>query len=347
MERKIALITGITGQDGSYLSELLLAKGYEVHGLRRRVSLTNTSRLEHLRSDEPDADLTVNLHYGDVTSAIDLRRLLETVKPDEVYHLAAMSHVGVSFDTAEYTADVGVFGSLRLFEAVLDFQKAHGKQIKVYNAGTSEMLGSSEAQHDENSPFNPRSPYGVAKVAANYYAKYFRDTHNLFISNGILFNHESPRRGEAFVSRKITRAAGRIRVGLQDKLYLGNLDAIRDWGFAGDYVEAMWMMMQQDTPDDFVIATGSGKTVKEFLQATFSRINDDYHKYVVIDDKHRRPSEIDILTGNSAKARATFGWKPSVGFEALVDMMVAHDLELATLELDAELAAARRAKRVA
>ncbi len=347
MEGKKALITGITGQDGSYLSEFLLSKGYEVHGLRRRASSSNTDRLDHIFHDGRSQDPTVHLHYGDITSAIDLRRLLDKVQPDEIYHLAAMSHVGVSFETAEYTAEVGIFGTLRLFEAVLDYQKASGAQIKVYNAGTSEMLGSSDSPHDEDSAFNPRSPYGVSKVCANIWSKYFRDTHGLFIANGILFNHESPRRAEAFVSRKITRAVGRIRMGLQEKLYLGNMEAIRDWGFSGDFVEAMWMMLQQSDPEDYVIATGDGKSVRDFCEAAFSRIKEDYRQFVEVDPQYFRVSEIDRLVGNPGKARSKLDWKPQVGFSELVDMMVANDLELAVKERDELYNIGRQNKRVA
>lgn len=329
---KRALITGITGQDGSYLAELLLDKGYEVHGLIRRSSSFNTDRIEHLYQDPHQPEVRLFLHYGDLSDGTGLRRILEKVQPNEVYNLAAQSHVKVSFDQPEYTADVDGTGTLRLLEAIRDLQKAYGAEIRFYQAGTSEMFGAALPPQNEQTPFHPRSPYAVSKVAAYWYTVNYREAYHLFAVNGILFNHESPRRGETFVTRKITRALGRIHEGLQDKLFLGNLEARRDWGFAGDYVEAMWRMLQQDEPEDFVVATGASYSIRDFLTAAFGVLNMDWQQYVEIDPRYFRPTEVDFLHGDPSKANLKLGWKPKVSFQSLVEMMVAHDLELARQE---------------
>ena len=329
---KRALITGVTGQDGSYLSELLLAKGYEVHGLIRRASSFSTGRIDHLYQDPHDTKPGIKLHYGDLADGTALRRILETVMPDEVYNLGAQSHVRISFEVAEYTADVVALGTLRLLEAIRDHAAHGGAQVRVYQAGSSEMFGARGAPQNEDTPFYPRSPYAVSKVAAHWYAINYREAHNLFVANGILFNHESPRRGETFVTRKITRAAGRIKEGLQHKLYLGNLDAKRDWGFAGDYVDAMWRMLQQDKADDYVIATGESYTVAQFLDAAFEAHGLDWREFVEFDPRYLRPTEVDHLQGDASKARRDLGWEPKVGFTELVRMMVESDLELARQE---------------
>jgi len=329
---KKALITGITGQDGSYLAELLLGKGYEVHGVIRRSSSFNTERLEHLYADPHDLASRLLLHYGDVSDGTAMLRLMERIAPDEVYNLAAQSHVRVSFDQPEYSADVVGTGALRLLEAVRDVCTATGKQVRYYQAGSSEMFGATAPPQNEDSPHHPRSPYAAAKVAAHWYTRNYREAYNLFACNGILFNHESPRRGETFVTRKITRALGRIALGLQDTLYLGNLDAKRDWGFAGDYVEAMWLMLQQPSPDDYVIATGEAYSVKDFLAAAFGQLGLDWQKHVQIDPRYFRPSEVDHLQGDSSKARRRLNWTPKTTFKQLVTMMVEHDLELARQE---------------
>lgn len=340
-----ALITGITGQDGSYLAEFLLARGYEVHGVIRRSSTFNTDRIEHIYVDPHEPSARLYLHYGDMTDGTGLRRILERVRPDEVYHLAAQSHVKVSFEQPEYTSDVVATGTLRLLEALRDFIGASGKEVRIYQAGSSEMFGSSPPPQNERTPFRPRSPYAVAKVAAYWYAVNYREAYGMFICNGILFNHESPRRGETFVTRKITRAATRIKLGLQDRLYLGNLDARRDWGYAGDYVEAMWLMLQQPEPDDYVIATGEAHSVREFLEAAFGLLGLDWREYVVVDPRYFRPTEVDCLQGDPKKARERLGWRPKVGFKELVRIMVEHDLELARQEralVDAGFRAAAR-----
>lgn len=327
-----ALITGITGQDGSYLAEFLLAKGYEVHGIIRRASQFNTDRIDHLYQDPHESDVRLFLHYGDLTDGSGLRRILEAVQPDEVYNLGAQSHVKVSFDQAEYTTDVVALGSLRLLEAVLDYQRRTRKEVRYYQAGSSEMFGGAPAPQNEGTPFYPKSPYACAKVFAHHAVVNYREAYDLFACNGILFNHESPRRGETFVTRKITRAAGRIKLGLQNTLYLGNLEARRDWGFAGDYVEAMWLMLQQDEPDDYVIATGESHTVQEFLEVAFGELGLDPDRHVKIDPRYFRPTEADVLEGDAAKARERLGWRPRVGFHELVRMMVDSDLELAQRE---------------
>ncbi len=329
---KRALITGITGQDGAYLTEFLLERGYEVHGIIRRASTFNTDRIDHLYRDPHDPQARLFLHYGDLSDGTGLRRILERVQPDEIYNLAAQSHVRVSFEQPEYTADIVATGTLRLLEAVRDFVRHSGKSVRFYQAGSSEMFGAAPPPQNEQTPFYPRSPYAAAKVAAYWYAVNYREAYGLFICNGILFNHESPRRGETFVTRKITRAAGRIKMGLQDKLYLGNLEARRDWGFAGDYVEAMWLMLQQDEPDDYVIATGESHSVREFLELAFEMLGLDWRRHVEIDPRYFRPTEVDYLLGDASKAREKLGWRPRVSFEELVRMMVEHDLELARQE---------------
>lgn len=327
-----ALITGITGQDGSYLSELLLGKGYEVHGILRRASTFNTERIDHLYRDPHDPETRLFLHYGDLTDGSSLRQILHKVQPDEIYNLAAQSHVKVSFSQPEYTADVVATGALRLLDALRDFMHVTGKQARLYQAGSSEMFGAARPPQSEETPFYPRSPYAVSKVAAHWYCVNYREAYGMFVSNGILFNHESPRRGETFVTRKITRALGRIKVGLQKKLFLGNLDSRRDWGFAGDYVEAMWLMLQHDQPGDFVIATGESYSVRQFLEEAFGRLNLDWHESVEIDRSYLRPTEVDYLMGDGSKASRAFGYRPKVSFQELVAMMVDHDLELARQE---------------
>jgi len=330
---KTALITGITGQDGSFLAEFLLQKGYEVHGIVRRASTFNTDRLDAIYADPHEPDVNLRLHYGDLTDGTGLRRIVEKVQPDEIYNLGAQSHVRVSFDQPEYTGDVVATGALRLLEVVRDYVERCGKPVRVYQAGSSEMFGAASPPQNERTPFYPRSPYAVGKVAAHWYGINYREAYNLFLANGILFNHESPRRGETFVTRKITRAFGRIKHGLQKKLFLGNLDAKRDWGYAGDYVEAMWLMLQQDAPDDYVIATGEAHSVGEFLDAAAACCGLDWTQHVEIDPRYFRPTEVDYLLGDSSKARAKLGWKPRVGFDELVRMMVEHDLELASQEV--------------
>jgi GDPmannose 4,6-dehydratase len=328
---KIALITGITGQDGSYLAEFLLAGGYEVHGVIRRASTFNTQRLEGVYADPHNSGVRLHLHYGDVTDGTNLRRILEQVKPDEVYNLAAQSHVRVSFDQPEYTADAVATGALRLLEAARDYVATSGRHLRIYQAGSSEMFGASAPPQNEHTPFYPRSPYAVSKVAAHWYGVNYREAYGLFVSNGILFNHESPRRGETFVTRKITRALGRIKLGLQEKLYLGNLESKRDWGYAADYVEAMWLMLQQDTPNDYVVATGEAHSVKEFLEIAAGYCGVDWAKHVEIDERYFRPTEVDYLLGDSARIRK-LGWVPKCTFEQLVRMMVDSDLERARQE---------------
>ncbi len=329
---KRALITGITGQDGSYLSELLLAKDYEVHGLIRRSSTFSTGRIDHIYDDPHYEHANLLLHYGDLTDSTGLRRIIEEVQPHEVYNLGAQSHVRVSFDQPEYTADVVATGTLRLLEAIRDYVAVTHNQPRIYQACSSEMFGSSTPPQNESTKFHPRSPYAVSKVAGYHYAVNYREAYGLFISNGILFNHESPRRGGTFVTRKITRALTRIKLGLQEKLFLGNLDAKRDWGFAGDYVEAMWRMLQHDHPDDFVVATGETHSVKEFLEEAASVLDMDWHDVVEFDPRYLRPSEVDALLGDAKKIRRELGWEPTVGFQRLVRMMVEHDLNLAEQE---------------
>ena len=323
-----ALITGITGQDGSYLAEFLLSKGYEVHGLIRRASTFNTDRIDHLYKDFHDPSARVFLHYGDLSVSGQLTDLLHAVRPDEVYNLGAQSHVRVSFDMPEYTGDITGLGTLRLLEAI----RKSGIKTRFYQASSSEMFGAAPPPQNEGTPFQPQSPYGAAKVYAYYMVKNYRNAYKLFSCNGILFNHESPRRGETFVTRKITRAATRIKLGLQQKLYLGNMEAKRDWGFAGDYVEAMYLMLQHEQPDDYVIATGETYSVREFVERVFQKLDMDYRDYLEIDSKYFRPTEVDVLLGDSTKARKVLHWEPKVGFDQLVDMMVEADMELAEKE---------------
>lgn len=330
---KRALITGITGQDGSYLAELLLSKDYDVHGLIRRSSSFNTGRLDHLYHDPHERGKRLSLHFADLTDANGLSRLIRTIRPTEVYNLGAQSHVKVSFDQPLYTADATGVGATKILEAVRDFQEQTGYQIRFYQASSSEMFGKVvETPQKETTPFYPRSPYGVAKLYAHWITVNYRESYDLHASCGILFNHESPRRGETFVTRKITRAVGRIKCGLQSKLYLGNLDAKRDWGFAGDYVEAMWLMLQQEKADDYVIATGITRSVREFCERAFGRVGLDYKDFVEIDPRYFRPAEVDLLLGDATKAKSALGWEPRVSFEGLADMMVDADLELALRE---------------
>jgi GDPmannose 4,6-dehydratase len=325
---KRALITGITGQDGSYLVEVLLEKGYEVHGLIRRSSTFNTGRIDHIYQDPHVADIKLHLHYGDLSVSGQMADLIYNIQPDEIYNLGAQSHVRVSFDMPEYTGDVTGLGTVRLLEAI----RKTGVKTKFYQASSSEMFGSAPAPQNEQTPFEPRSPYSAAKVYAYWLVKNYREGYDIFASNGILFNHESPRRGETFVTRKITRAATRIKLGLQDKLYLGNLEAKRDWGFAGDFVEAMWLILQQDKPDDYVIATGENHSVREFAEKVFQKLSLDYEEYIEIEQRYFRPTEVDVLLGDSTKAQEKLGWKPKVTFDQLIDMMVEADLELAKKE---------------
>jgi GDPmannose 4,6-dehydratase len=329
---KRALITGITGQDGSYLSEFLLKKDYEVHGIIRRSSTFNTDRIDHLYVDPHKPDARLFLHYGDLSDGPGLRRILDSIEPDEVYNLAAQSHVAVSFHQPEYTADVDGLGVLRLLEAIRDYQSKTGKSPRFYQAGTSEMFGASPPPQSEATPFYPRSPYAAAKVYAYWQTVNYREAYGLFAANGILFNHESERRGETFVTRKITRAATRIKLGLQEKLYLGNLEAKRDWGHAEDYVEAMWLMLQQDEPDDYVVATGESYSVREFAERVFAQLGLNYQDYVAIDPRYYRPTEVEYLWGDPSKAKAKLGWQPKVTIDELVRRMVEHDLELAKQE---------------
>ena len=349
MSKKIALITGITGQDGSYLAELLLEKGYEVHGVIRRSSSFNTKRIDHLYKDPHERDVNLFLHYGDMTDSTNLIRLLQEIQPDEIYNLAAQSHVKVSFETAEYTANSDALGTLRLLEAIrlLGLEK----KTKFYQASTSELFGKvQEIPQKETTPFYPRSPYAAAKLYAYWITINYREAYGIFACNGILFNHESPRRGETFVTRKITRAAGRIAVDLQKKLYLGNLDAKRDWGYAPDYVKAMWMMLQQNEPEDFVIATGETHSVREFVELAFKHVGIEIEWHgkgvnekgvkkgtdeilVEVDPRYFRPTEVELLLGDPTKAKQKLGWEPTVTFEELVKIMVESDLRLAKYEL--------------
>jgi GDPmannose 4,6-dehydratase len=329
--QRTALITGITGQDGSFLAELLLSKGYVVHGIVRRASTFNTERLDTIYADPHVRGARLHLHYGDMADGASLRKIIERAKAAEIYNLAAQSHVRVSFDQAEYTADVVGTGTLRLLEAVREYAES-GHPVRFYQAGSSEMFGASPPPQNEDTPFYPRSPYAVGKLAAHWFAKNYREAYGLYIVNGILFNHESERRGETFVTRKITRALTRIKLGLQDKLYLGNLDSARDWGYAGDYVEAMWMMLQQSAPDDYVVATGESHSVREFLTIAGDRCGLDWTKHVETDPRYLRPTEVNALCGDSSRAKTRLGWKPKVGFRELVALMVDHDLELARQE---------------
>jgi GDPmannose 4,6-dehydratase len=322
--RKKALVTGITGQDGSYLSELLLDKGYEVHGIVRRSSSFNTNRIDHLYRDPHEQDVRIFTHYGDLTDSVALTRLIYELQPDEIYHLGAQSHVRVSFDIPEYTFDVTAAGTLRLLDAMRE--AGVERDVRFYQASSSEMFGSAPPPQSETTPFHPRSPYAVAKVSAYWATVNYREAYGLFAVNGILFNHESPRRGETFVTRKITRALARIRAGLQDKLYLGNLEAKRDWGYAPDYAEAMWLTLQASEPDDYVVATGETHSVREFLEAAFGHAGLEWEQYVEIDPRYFRPSEVDVLLGDASKARTKLGWEPKVGFDDLVRLMVDADV---------------------
>ena len=322
---KRALITGITGQDGSYLAELLLGKGYEVYGIIRRSSSFNTGRIDPIYQDPHVTDAKLRLVYGDLNDASSLNKLIRTIQPDEIYNLGAQSHVRVSFDIPEYTAEVTGLGTIRLLEAI----RESGVKTKFYQASSSEMFGKVlEVPQRETTPFYPRSPYGAAKVYGHWITVNYREAYNLFACSGILFNHESPRRGETFVTRKITKAAARIKLGLQQDLYLGNLEAKRDWGFAGDYVEAMWLMLQQPAPDDYVIATGETHTVKEFLDVVFGHIGLDWKRHVKIDPRYYRPTEVDLLIGDASHAKKTLGWEPKVRFKELAVMMVEADLRM-------------------
>ena len=326
---KRALITGITGQDGSFLAELLLHKGYEVFGIIRRSSSFNTDRIDHLYQDPHEAETRLRLIYGDLNDSSSLNQILQQVQPDEIYNLGAQSHVRVSFDVPEYTGEVTGLGTVRLLEAI----RTIGLRTKFYQASSSELFGNVvEVPQTERTPFYPRSPYGCAKAYAYYITVNYRESYGLFASNGILFNHESERRGETFVSRKITRAATRIKLELQEQLFLGNLDARRDWGYAPDYVEAMWLMMQAEEPDDYVIATGETHSIREFLDEAFGYLDLDWKKFVEIDPRYYRPAEVDLLLGDASKARRVLGWKPKIGFKELVRLMVDHDLELARQE---------------
>ena len=324
---KRALITGITGQDGSYLAELLLAKGYEVHGIIRRASTFNTDRIDHLYQDPHVNGVKLFLHYGDLADSVNLVKLIYQLKPEEIYHLGAQSHVRVSFDIAEYTADVTGVGTIRILEAM----REAGVHSRFYQASSSEMFGKvQEVPQRETTPFWPRSPYGVAKVFSFWATVNYRESYGMHATNGILFNHESPRRGETFVTRKISRAVAAIKLGLQKEIFLGNLQAKRDWGYAPEYVEAMWLMVQQDSPDDYVVATGETHTVQEFLEHAFSHVQLDWKDHVKHDDRYERPAEVDILVGDASKAKRILGWEPKVRFPQLVRLMV--DADLASLE---------------
>ncbi len=323
-EKKKALITGITGQDGSYLTEFLLDKGYEVHGLIRRGSTFNTSRIDHLIENPEINDQSLFLHYGDLSDSTSMIKLLYRLQPDEIYNLAAQSHVRVSFDMPEYTGDITAMGTVRLLEAI----RETGIETRFYQASSSEMFGKVvETPQTEQTPFYPRSPYGCSKVYAYWTTVNYRESYGIFACNGILFNHESPRRGETFVTRKVTRAAARIKAGIEEKLYIGNLDARRDWGYAKEYVEAMWLMLQQDQPDDFVIATGECHSVRELVELAFGYVGLDWREHVAIDPKYYRPAEVDILLGDASKAHRLLGWQPRTSFPELIKLMVEHDLQ--------------------
>jgi GDPmannose 4,6-dehydratase len=320
---KRALITGITGQDGSYLAEFLLNKGYEVHGIIRHASMFNTRRIDHLYVDPHVAEARLFIHYGDLVDGSRMAVLLSQIQPDEVYHLAAQSHVRVSFDEPEYTAETTGLGTMRLLEAI----RQTGLQCRFYQASSSEMFGSSPPPQNEDSRFHPRSPYGTAKVFAYWAARNYREAYGLFIVNGILFNHESPRRGETFVTRKITRAVARIQAGLDQHLWMGNLDTVRDWGYAPEYVDGMWRMLQIDTPEDFVLATGTGNSVREFLALAFDQVGLDWEKYVRFDERYLRPAEVNSVIGDASKANSVLGWKPQVQTPELVKIMVEADIQ--------------------
>lgn len=344
MSKKVALITGVTGQDGAYLSELLLEKGYEVHGIKRRSSLFNTDRIDHLYQDQHERNVNYFLHFGDLTDATNMIRIIQEVQPDEIYNLAAMSHVHVSFEMPEYTANVDAIGTLRILEAVRILKME--KKTKIYQASTSELYGKvMETPQSETTPFYPRSPYGVAKMYAFWITKNYREAYDLFACNGILFNHESPLRGETFVTRKITRGVARIKLGLQENLFMGNIDSQRDWGHARDYVEGMWRILQQDEPDDFVLATGRTNSVRYFIERAFAEVGIEIEwkgkaedekgidkktgkVLIEIDPKYYRPTEVDLLMGDPSKAKAKLGWKPTYTLEQLISEMVKADMEL-------------------
>lgn len=325
---KKALITGITGQDGSYLAELLIKKGYEVHGIIRRSSSLNTSRINHLYKDLHQKNVKLILHYGDLADAENIRKIIFSVKPNEIYNMGAQSHVRVSFDIPEYTANITALGTLRILEAIRDFEEEFKKKIKFYQASSSEMFGATPPPQNEETCFHPRSPYGCSKVFAFNITKLYREAYGIFAVNGILFNHESPRRGETFVTRKITRGLARIKAGLDKKIYLGNLEAKRDWGYAPEYMEAAYLMMQQKKPDDFVIGTGESHSIREFLEVAFKEAGlGDYKKYIGIDKRYYRPAEVDNLVADISKAKKILGWKPKTTFETLVKIMVKADIE--------------------
>lgn len=328
VKNKIALIFGITGQDGSYLAEILLKKGYLVHGVVRRASTFNTSRINHLYQDPHQKNKKLFLHHGDLADAGTIRKIIYKVKPDEIFNLAAQSHVKVSFEIPEYTMDITGNGALRILEAIRDFQSEPGKKVKFYQASSSEMFGSSPPPQNEKTPFNPQSPYGAAKLFAYNMTNLYRDAYGIFAVSGILFNHESERRGETFVTRKITRAIARIKAGLDKKIYLGNLDAKRDWGYSPEYMEAAWLMMQQPKPDDFVIGTGETHTVKEFVELAFKEAGlGDWKKYVEIDPQYYRPAEVNVLVADTRKAKKVLGWKPKTKFKDLIKIMVNADIK--------------------
>jgi GDPmannose 4,6-dehydratase len=330
---KKALITGVTGQDGSYLAELLLAKGYEVHGLIRRASSFNTHRLDPIYRDPHESGVRFLMHYGDLSDSGSLVNLIRELEPDEIYHLGAQTHVKVSFEIPEYTADATAMGTIRMLEAI----RASGVATRFYQAGSSEMFGAAPPPQNEETLFHPRSPYGVAKVFAHWATVNYRESYRMFAANGILMNHESPRRGETFVTRKITRAVARIKAGIQDKLFLGNLDAKRDWGYAPEYVEAMWLMLQHEEPLDLVIATGEARTVSEFAERAFAHVGLDWERYVEIDPRYYRPAEVDFLLGDASKAKRLLGWEPRVRFDELVRIMVDADVQLLDDELSGRL----------
>jgi GDPmannose 4,6-dehydratase len=330
---RTALITGVTGQDGSYLAELLLAKGYEVHGLIRRASTFNTQRLEPIYRDPHEAGVHFFMHHGDLSDSGSLVNLIRELEPDEVYHLGAQTHVKVSFEIPEYTVDATGVGTVRMLEAI----RASGVQTRFYQAGSSEMFGIAPPPQNEDTAFHPRSPYGVGKVAAHWITVNYREAYSLFAANGILFNHESPRRGETFVTRKITRAVARIKAGIQDKLYLGNLDSKRDWGYAPEYVEAMWRMLQHEEPRDLVVATGEQHSIREFCERAFQHAGLDWQAHVEIDPRYFRPAEVDNLCGDASRAGAEIGWEPKVRFEELVSIMVEADIRLLDDELSGRL----------
>jgi GDPmannose 4,6-dehydratase len=328
---KRALITGITGQDGSYLAELLLEKGYEVHGVVRRASTVNRTRIDHLHAFESGKEQRLHLHYGDLADSVALVKLLYALQPDEIYNLAAQSHVRVSFDIPEYTCDITGTGTARILEAIIE--SGIGKKVRFYQASSSEMFGKvQEVPQKETTPFWPRSPYACAKVFSHWLTVNYRESYNLFACSGILFNHESPRRGETFVTRKITRAVGRIKAGLQKDLYLGNIDSKRDWGYAKEYVEGMWRMLQQDEPDDYVLATNETHTIKEFLEVSFGHAGLDWKDYVKFDDRFLRPAEVDLLIGSYDKAKAKLGWEPQTRMKGLAELMTESDIALAKRE---------------